>query len=687
MGADYQLFEENGKYGVKDEKGKVVITPAFEALGWSDGSFSIVGQVTGYKTSKRWGLINLKAQRLTEAEYLNLYPSAGDRIIAKKQIDAVTSKWGVLILKGHITVPFKYDGIKIDGLRAIVFTKNNTHYKYGVINLNGEVIIPLHHKNIYTIGTLRYGVQNDENKSALFSETGRQLTGFVIDSISSFDKNRAIIYQGLMQGIINRDGVMEVPPQYREIIIDEKGIINARAMNKWFLMDQQNNIIDTAICDELIPTSSGLIVKKGNYFGTWEVNFNPILPTAYQQIQQVEGNLAVVKKDNKYGLINTDNAVIIPFRFDAILLNEKLVRTKEIILGKPSWSLYDIYGVRKSVHDYESISSFNGKFFKVKNYGLSGIVDQYGKEIIPCLYDSIIDYNDDQIAVKFHGHYGIIDFKENWLLPPQPFPVQLIDENHYMQFEQGIQLFKSFSNELIYFTENNLSIHGKMLKEVLPDGTEKEINFEGVTVSRTTPAVVNDTKIITAEHEGFRGIVRNGKYGFIDNRGRLRIANRYEGIGNFKNGLAAVKILGKWGFINAEDKIAINPSYESVSEFENTVTIVKKGKFGFIDRTGKLVLETRYDSIQPLATDNFLISLNRLLGLADENGVVLIDARFETLNDLGNGFVIISSANKYGLLTESGFSAIPMIYDQLYYLPEQNQFLAKQESPWVKLTK
>lgn len=686
-GADYQLFEENGKYGVKDEAGKIVITPAFEGLGWSDGSFSIVGQVTGYKTNKKWGLINLKAQRLTEAEYLNLYPSGGDRIVAKKQIDAVSTKQGCIDLKGNVTVPFKYDGIKIDGLRAIVFTKTGSSFKYGVIDLNGNTIIPLNYKNIFTIGSLRYGVQNDENKSALFSEVGRKLTDFVIDSISPFVKNKAIVHQGLLQGVLNREGLMEVPPQYREIIIDENGDINTRTMNKWILMDQQHNSLDTTFCDQLTPTSTGFIVKNGNNFGTWDTSFNEILPVSYRYIQQVEGNLAVAKKDKKYGLIQTDNSVVIPFRYDSILLSERFVRVKEALLGKPSWSLYDIYGIRKSERNYEFISPFNGKYFLVKNYGLSGVMDRYGKETVSCVYDSIIAHNEDQIAVKFHGHYGIIDFNENWLLPPQPYPVQLIDENHYIQFENGVHLFKNFDNDLIYFTENTLSVHGKMLREVLPDGTEKEINFEGITVSRTAPAVVDETIIITSEHEGLRGIIRNGKYGFIDNKGRLRVANRYEGIGNFENGLAAVKILGKWGFINAEDKIVINPSYESVSEFRKEVAIVKRGKFGFVDKTGKLVLETRYDSILPLPTDKFLILHNQLLGLADQHGTVLIEPRFETLDDLGNGFVIVSREKKYGLLTQSGFSTIPMVYDQLYYLKNQDQLLAKQESPWVNLSK
>jgi hypothetical protein len=45
----YQTFEENGKVGMKDDSGNVVLPPSFEALGWSDGNFSVVGDVTGYR--------------------------------------------------------------------------------------------------------------------------------------------------------------------------------------------------------------------------------------------------------------------------------------------------------------------------------------------------------------------------------------------------------------------------------------------------------------------------------------------------------------------------------------------------------------------------------------------------------------------------------------------------------------
>jgi len=685
VSADYQLFEENGRYGLKDTQGKVIITPAFEGLGWSDGNFSVIGQVTGYKLKEKWGLINLKAQRLTNADYSQLLPSGGDRMIVKKDIDAITAKMGCIDLKGNIVVPIKYDGIKILGLQAIVFTKNGTHFNYGVIDLGGNVVIPLVYKNIFPIGSLRYGVQNNENKSALFSEQGNQLTRFDIDSISTFHQNKAIIYQGFNQGLINREGIVEVQPAYREITISETGTIRARAMNKWMIMDEGHKITHSISADELIPSTSQFIIETNSRFGILDSTLTSIIETNYSQLLQIEGGLAVAKKGKKFGVIQTDNTIVIPFQYDSIVLSEKFVRVQEKLLGRPSWVLYDIFGIRKSERSYEFISPFNGKFFKVKNYGLTGMMDRYGKENVHCVYDSILTYNEEQVVVMFHGHYGIIDYKENWLLPPQAFPVQLVDEHHYIQRQDSLNLFKTLEGELIYFTDNLLTVGQNVLIERLSDGSEKKINFQGITISRTTSAIVDETEIISAEHEGYRGIKRNGKYGFIDNRGRLRIANRYEAIGNFKNGLAAVQILGKWGFINTQDNIVINPSYESVSEFNHSIAIVKRGNYGLINSEGHMILETRYDSIQPLETGNFLLHLNHLVGLADENGRVLIEPRFDNLQDLGNGNVIISRDQKFGLLTLTGMSAIPMIYDQLMYIPGQNKYLAKQEAPWINL--
>src|SRR4051812_30597365 len=82
--ADYELFYQNGKAGVKDETGVVLIPATFDALGWSDGSFTVVNSVTGYRRDGRWGLINLKKELVTAPEYENLTSGGGDRVVASR---------------------------------------------------------------------------------------------------------------------------------------------------------------------------------------------------------------------------------------------------------------------------------------------------------------------------------------------------------------------------------------------------------------------------------------------------------------------------------------------------------------------------------------------------------------------------------------------------------------------------
>lgn len=68
----FQTFEENGKVGIKNQEGKVILPASFEALGWSDGSFSVIGNVTGYRQNNQWGILNLKKNLLPK---LNLKAS------------------------------------------------------------------------------------------------------------------------------------------------------------------------------------------------------------------------------------------------------------------------------------------------------------------------------------------------------------------------------------------------------------------------------------------------------------------------------------------------------------------------------------------------------------------------------------------------------------------------------------
>jgi len=685
IATDYQVFEENGKKGIKNETGEVVLPASFEALGWSDGSFSVIGQVTGYKSKNQWGLLNLKKEFLTKAEYEQLIYTGGDRVIVSKKINPFSTKLGCVNLEGKLTIPLRYDGIRINGLRAVVFVKNGPRYEYGLIDLFDKGILPLKYKNIESLGSLRYAVQNFDNKIALYTEEGVKLTDFTIDSLSAFHKGWAVIYQEFRQGLLSREGEIKAEAKYREIKINDDGTVNARTFDSWKMVDIKNAEQDLIDADALIPDGNYYRITKSGKIGLLNKDFKAIIEPRYDFLGPFILGKAVAKKENKYGVIRLNNTVIMPFLFDSLVVDGRLIRVRDKTAGTINWSLFDTVGVRKSQNYYDFIEKHNGRFFPVLNRGFVGGMDNYGKEIIHCVYDSILDAREERVAIKFKGQYGIISLEESWLLTPQRYPLSIVNNDLYLERQPTVNFLKNLNGETIYFTANPIRLKENVLIEQLTDGSEQIVDFDG-RVTTAAPPIVEVEKIFP-ESEGMRGIKRDGKYGFIDSRGRLRVANRYEGIGQFKEGLAAIKILGKWGFVNVQDKIVINPSYEEVKEFSNGTCIVKRnGKFGLLDGEGKIALPIRYDQIER-ANDKFLLAIGQLKGLADEKGNVLIDPRFDLLEIVDQDQVMVNHGGKWGVLSYTGMNIIPMLYDQLIFISDRKSFLALKKSEWQPLVK
>lgn len=684
----YNLFEENGKVGVKDQQGNILIPATFEALGWSDGSFSIIGQITGYKLKDRWGLINLKKEFLTKADYKTIIYPGGDRVIVTKQINPAEIKTGCLSLNGEIKIPFAYDAITVIGLRAIVGLKKDVHFNFGLLDTDGREIIAVQYKSIRALGTLRFAIENWAGKVALFSDQGKSITEFKIDSVSGFNGNISIFHQDFKQGLINRDGEIKVESNYREIRLTEEGAYG-RMPAEWKVLTGDNHELNKIEADELIPISNQIytITKSGKY-GMMDSSFSEILPLEYDYLSYADTNKNqfIAKKNNYYGLIHLNNSIILPFAFDTLIAKGSLLRVRESQFGKIGWSVYDTFGIKKTARLYDSIDPYNEIFFPVKNQGYFGAVNRYGEEFIHCVYDSLLDFSREQVVVKFKGLYGIISIREEWLVEPQLHALKLLNNDRYLQLEGKMIFLKDFHGNVIYFTDNPIVPMENSLLEVLQDGTEKVVDYDGRILSRTIGLMDEGVDELMMVSEGLRGFKKDGKYGFIDERGRLRIANRYEAIQSFKEGMAAVKLNAKWGYINATEILIIQPTYDDVGEFLDGFTIVKRAnQFGILEKNGKLALPIRYDSITHLPSGNFLLLTKSLQGLANKAGQVLIEPKYNMITELGNGLLIVQRDGKYGLISLEGISTIPMIYDQLIYLPETNQYLAKKNADWKKV--
>jgi hypothetical protein len=682
----YRVFEERGKFGLKNTRDEILIPARYDALGWSTGEFSVIHNVTGFRLNDLWGLVSITHEIIIPAEFFSLYPGNGNLMMATRRSPlTLRISAGCVDTRGKVIIPFNYSGITLHSMRAIVYTLDDNRMKYGLIDMNNKVILPQLYQYIYPIGSLRYAVQNFKNKMALFSENGKAITDFSIDSLSQVQHGLAIRYQNGYMGLLDRAGKVVKEPVYREVVLKE-GKYYVRLPDEWSIVDATNKFIRKIEADSVVPMGADrvkIVTAQGTQLT--DKDFKPVGNAIFQQIGPFKHDLAVFRVNGKAGVLRSDGTILLPADVDHIQLDEDFLLVYSMHSGKRTAWLYDRSGNKLSFKPYDKILPFNGTFFPVVKGNFQGGINKAGHEVIACAYDSFPDTYDKLTVVKFRGQYGIINLHDQWVVTPQPNEIKLINSERYFEYSDNLTFLKRMDGAILYFTSNKIELHDDHLTEYISSGGKWTINLNGQIVHREQPPQ-EYAEVIFPASEGYRGIKRNGRYGFIDELGRLRIANRYEGIMPFSNGLAAVKIRGKWGFINKGDNIVIQPVFEEVDLFANGFTKAKQnGKYGMIDRSGNVILEFRYDNLQVLENTRILIYSGRYVGLSDATGNVLLQPKYDSVEDLGNGYAIVKQHEKFGLVSLQGISTIPIQFDHLIYMPGQNVFLGLKRSGFTEL--
>lgn len=79
-----------------------------------------------------------------------------------------------------------------------------------------------------------------------------------------------------------------------------------------------------------------------------------------------------------------------------------------------------------------------------------------------------------------------------------------------------------------------------------------------------------------------------GKYGYVDGRGRIIIAPRFDGADTFSEGLAVVLDSGRFGYIDSRGAMAIPALYRHARAFHGGFATVRLGdRWLTLDRSGR----------------------------------------------------------------------------------------------------
>lgn len=179
--------------------------------------------------------------------------------------------------------------------------------------------------------------------------------------------------------------------------------------------------------------------------------------------------------------------------------------------------------------------------------------------------------------------------------------------------------------------------------------------------------------------EGLAPVIKNDRYGYVNESGKIIIPIIYQEAYPFSDGLALYRQNDKYGYLNTSGKVAIEPQYTDAWGFwEGRAKIQQNGKYGFIDTKGKVVIKPQYEVVGDWFEEGLvLFKQGDRYGYLDKSGKVAIAPSFDSAKDFSEGLAAVTlktgetdadgvALHKYGFIDKTGQVVIDIKYDLVY---------------------
>lgn len=322
--------------------------------------------------------------------------------------------------------------------------------------------------------------------------------------------------------------------------------------------------------------------------------------------------------------------------------------------------------------EVEAIDSFSENLARIKIDGKYGYIDKLGNIVIEPQYSSAGKFSEGLASVCTGNGYndkkcGYIDKNGKTVIDFKYADAE--------EFSFGYGVVKSGTkdividknaNEILSFTHSYIYNFGPISKNlfIIPS---KDANKGLAVVDKNETVIIdgiagfgiNNDGIINV-HQVFDGVGdfwNDGKWGYIDDKGKLIIDYQYDYAGSFTDGLAAVVKDGKYGFINKENKYIIEPTFKYENAFDTPsfsdglVVIYEKPTSTVYDTKGKKVFEKNFH-IRAYKNGYAKFIKDDKYGFIDKKGNVVIDNKYQSVSDFNDGLALVF--NNYDMDKDTG---------------------------------
>lgn len=258
------------------------------------------------------------------------------KIEENRFIERRNNKFGITDSLQNVIIPFKYDFIEYENQRLIV-RKNNLN---GLFSLKNKELVPIEFKFILPRKNDRFILWKNNSTDGLCDTNGKIIIPVKYKNVSSTENDDFYITENEnnLNGVYDYNGKNIILEEYKFFTVDEYKIF-ATKHNKAQIIDLQNskNNIDLDEKIELIETlrhhamgeNLFQIIKKENKFGLINSKNETIIPIIYDEIKSSQNwRYYIIKQNNKIGLINVNGIVTKEPIYDSIELRKEYIVLK-----------------------------------------------------------------------------------------------------------------------------------------------------------------------------------------------------------------------------------------------------------------------------------------------------------------------------------------------------------------------
>lgn len=167
-------------------------------------------------------------------------------------------------------------------------------------------------------------------------------------------------------------------------------------------------------------------------------------------------------------------------------------------------------------------------------------------------------------------------------------------------------------------------------------------------------------------------VMDNGRGGYVDQAGNVRIPLCFDAVGDFSDGLARFERDGLWGYIDKSATVVIQPKFPWADDFSEGLARVQvtgtvlgyDGRWGFIDKMGNVVVKPvylrSYDEEQDEAFHDGLakVEVKGKTGYIDQTGRMVIPPEFSYAYPFSEGVAAATKSEDgesgWGYIDKSG---------------------------------